>query len=315
MDAGKDVVERLVGMIREQERISVRQEDKIKGLAAEVEEQEKAAAQAVCQLRSAREMTTGRGHQRIGNAIRILTGEEEEGKATEEGGPLLEQIRRELGVGTSAGIIGAIRALMEAGREEAQRKGHEEGEDPVVERVDRYRELAGCAPGEMLAERINALVASADGWEAEAKERAESQTQLEDRMDEARMILEQYAAVFTPAAEEIRQAIAMLGREQGREDPPPEAVEGGSATTLQGAEEERDRALERAARAEATASRLARSMGEAAGQLQRCLDTGRPSIHETRMVIGLLVRGGARQGAQGRREVGGDGQPAGRDDG
>ena len=96
------------------------------------------------------------------------------------------------------------------------------GVGPVKEAIHLLtrEDLAGEAKSEVDVLRDNAIY-----WEAEAKERAQSQTDLENRMDEAAKLLEQYAAVFTPAAEEIRQALAILARDES--DDPNVVDEGG----------------------------------------------------------------------------------------
>ena len=76
-----------------------------------------------------------------------------------------------------------------------------------------WREAAGCREGQTLLERIKVLAANAANWEAEALERAQNQTDLEDRMDEARNYLER-----SPRnASDIYAAIELLNRGEGAE--------------------------------------------------------------------------------------------------
>ena len=90
-----------------------------------------------------------------------------------------------------------------------------------AEDMRRWRELAGCGDVETLEHRLEVLQANAGNWEAEALERAQNQTDLENRMDEAVKIINDQPVL----TQRDRQALAILVRGEGAEITQAEAWE------------------------------------------------------------------------------------------
>ena len=142
---------------------------------------------------------------RVQDAIRILS--ESHSTRVEGSGGLIEQIRRKLGASSREGILSAIGSLKERMDAEAAKRSKAEGE------LTRCHEAAEAKPGEDLELRIRTLIANATSWEAEAKQGAERQKDLESCMDEAARLMRPVAT--GPA---LRQALALLERQgQGQE--------------------------------------------------------------------------------------------------
>ena len=90
-----------------------------------------------------------------------------------------------------------------------------------AEDMRRWRKAAGCREGQTLLERIEVLTANADNWEAEALERTQNQTDLENRMDEAAKIINEQPVL----TQRDRQALAILVRGEGADVTQAEAWE------------------------------------------------------------------------------------------
>ena len=104
-----------------------------------------------------------------------------------------------------------------------------------------WRELAGCEGEQTLANRLEILAKERADWEAEALERAQNQTDLENRMDEAAKLLD---GAFAPGPQgsvrsRVDMAKAILARGEGADVTQAEAWE----KTARGLNERIDQAV------------------------------------------------------------------------